>query len=307
MRKLLFITVLIPLILAGGWYYFHERALPSYGPLYREYAYISNGKSNTVTVIDLRGFVPIRTLQVGNDPTGLAANPKRNEVYVVNSGSSNVSVIDAEQNKIVATIGVFGHPYFIDVSPDGRRAYVANSGSDNVSVLDLDRRALAATLHVGGSPGLARVSPDGSAVVVSNRADNSVSIIDTARMVVRSSINICIHPEDIAILPDSSKAFVSCSGSGQVASIELNRNDSKGDKLLALLDVGKSPVSLALKPDGGELVAFNFDAGSFSIIETSPNEVSGSYLVGTQPTRGVVTLDNRLQAITGFFDHVRPN
>ena len=152
MRKLLFIAVLVPLVLAAGWYYFHERTLPVYGPLYREYAYITNGKSNTVTVIDLRSFRPVRTLQVGADPTGVAANPKRNEVYVVNTGSSNVSVIDAEQNKVVATIGVYGRPFFIDVSPDGHRAYVANSGSANVSVLDLDRRTVAATLHVGGSP-----------------------------------------------------------------------------------------------------------------------------------------------------------
>ena len=280
MRKFLLLAVLVPLVLAAGWYYFHERTLPAYGPLYREYAYITNGKSNTVTVIDLRSFRPVRTLQVGIEPTGVAANPKRNEVYVVNTGSSNVSVIDAEQNKVVATIGVYGRPYFIDVSPDGHRAYVANSGSDNVSVLDLDRRTVAATLRVGGSPGLARVSPDGSTVVVTNRADNTVSIIDAARLAVRSAINICIHPEDIAILPDSSKAFVSCSGSGQVASIAL-KNETQNDKLLALLDVGKSPVSLALKPDGGELVAFNFDAGSISIIETTPNEVSGSYLIGS--------------------------
>src|SRR5664279_3998476 len=273
-RKLLLIAVVVPLALAAGWYYFHERVLPGYGPLYREYAYISNGKSNTVTVIDLRSFRPVKTLQVGTEPTGLAANPKRNEIYVVNTTSSNVSVIDAEQNKVVATIGVYGRPYFIDVSPDGRRAYVANSGSDNVSVLDLDRRTVAATLHVGANPGLARVSPDGATVVVSNRSDNSVSIIDAERLAVRAAINICIHPEDIAFLPDASKAFISCSGSGQVASIALKneRNDipksdaqkieTQSDKLLALLDVGKSPVSLVLKPDGGELAAFNFDAGT---------------------------------------------
>jgi hypothetical protein len=35
LRKSLFIAVLIPLILAAGWYYFHERTLPGYGPLYR--------------------------------------------------------------------------------------------------------------------------------------------------------------------------------------------------------------------------------------------------------------------------------
>jgi YVTN family beta-propeller protein len=153
--------------------------------------------------------------------------------------------------------------------------------------------------------------------VVSNRADNSVSIIDAERLAVRSAINICIHPEDIAILPDSSKAFVSCSGSGQVASIALKHgtqkehdgqkeqgiqkeNDADNDKLLALLDVGKSPVSLTLKPDGGELVAFNFDAGSISIIETTPNEVSGSYLIGAQPTRGVVSLDGARLYVSNF-------
>jgi YVTN family beta-propeller protein len=152
---------------------------------------------------------------------------------------------------------------------------------------------------------LARVSPDGATVVVTNRADNSVSIIDAARLVVRSAINICIHPEDIAILPDSSKAFISCSGSGQVASVALRNttqkeNELQNDKLLALLDVGKSPVSLTLKPDGGELVAFNFDAGSISIIETTGNEVSGSYLIGAQPTRGVVSLDNSRLYISNF-------
>src|SRR6202041_1439445 len=238
-RKFLLIVVCLPLILGGGGVYFHQRSLPAYGPLYREYAYVTNGKSNTVSVIDLttdpfKGFTVVRTLAVGAEPTGVAANPKRNEIYVVNAGSANVRHIDAEQNKVVATIGVYGRPHFIDISPDGRRAYVANSGSNNVSVLDLDHRTVAATLRVGASPGLARVSPDGSIVVVSNRADNSVSIIDAARLSVRSAISICLEPEDIAILPDSTKAFVSCSGSGQVASVDL-----KNDKLLALLDVGK--------------------------------------------------------------------
>ena len=35
-----------------------------------------------------------------------------------------------------------------------------------------------------------------------------------------------------------------------------------GDKLIALLDVGKTPVNLALKPDGGELIVCNFDSDS---------------------------------------------
>jgi len=36
------------------------------GARYREYAYITNGKSNTVTVIDLRTFQPVRTFDSGS-------------------------------------------------------------------------------------------------------------------------------------------------------------------------------------------------------------------------------------------------
>jgi len=128
-------------------WYLRPRSLPDYGPLYREYAYVTNGKSDTVSVIDmtprpLPRFNVLRTIYVGHNPTGITANSKKNEIYVVNTDSNNISVIDAERNQVVATIGVHGKPYFIDVTPDGKRAYVANSGSANVSVIDLDRRSI---------------------------------------------------------------------------------------------------------------------------------------------------------------------
>jgi YVTN family beta-propeller protein len=107
---------------------------------------------------------------------------------------------------------------------------------------------------------------------------------------------VCQQPEDIAILPDSTKAFVACSGSSQVASIELASgkkiNDPAGDRVLALLDVGRTPVSLALKPDGGELIVCDFDSDSISIIETGNNEVGSSAVVGQHPAHAVVTRDN---------------
>ena len=138
MRKFLLIVVLIPVLGGLGWMYFHQRELPAYSPAYREYAYITNGKSNTVTVIDLRTFQIAKTIKVGSEPTGIAATAEKNEIYVVNTGSDNVSVIDAERNEVVATIGVHDRPYFISVSEDGKRAYVANSASNNVSVIDLE-------------------------------------------------------------------------------------------------------------------------------------------------------------------------
>jgi YVTN family beta-propeller protein len=122
---------------------------------------------------------------------------------------------------------------------------------------------------------------------------------------VRATLPVCRQPEDIAIVPDSSKAFVSCSGSSQVASIRLASSESqsgfnKDDRVLALIDVGRTPVSLTLKPDGGEMIVCDFDSDSISIIETANDEVGSSQEIGQRPSHGVVTLDNSRLYVSNF-------
>ena len=122
----------------------------------------------------------------------------------------------------------------------------------------------------------------------------------TKALRVRATLPVCQQPEDIAILPDSTKAFVSCSGSSQVASIQLQSPAHKDDRVLALIDVGRTPVSLAMKPDGGEMAVCNFDSDSISMIETGNDEVGSSQEIGQHPSRGVVTLDNSRLYVSNF-------
>jgi YVTN family beta-propeller protein len=70
--------------------------------------------------------------------------------------------------------------------------------------------------------------------------------------------------------------------------------------VLALLDVGTTPVSLTMKPDGGEMIVCNFDANSISIIETGNDEVGSSQEIGQHPSRAVVTLDNSRLYVSNF-------
>jgi len=44
----------------------------------------------------------------------------------------------------------------------------------------------------------------------------------------------------------------------------------------------------------------NFDSDNISIIETTTNEVGGSYLIGSHPVRGIVTADNSLLYESNF-------
>jgi len=285
---------------------------PEYPPNYREFAYVTNGGSNTVSAFDVVNVRLDREIQVGLNPTGVTVNPKRNEVYVVNSGTrasnGSISVIDAEKNAVVATIPVHRQPYFLDVDPTGDLAYVANSGSNSVSVLDLKTRREIAVAGTGEGPGLARITPDGKSLLVSNRTGNSVSIFAAdGREIprIRKVIEGCPGATDAVILPDSSKAFVACSGGRQIMAIALARNADAGgparpDALEALLDVGRSPVHLALKPDGGELFVSNFDSNSISEVVTGTDDVGGAYLMGSHPVRGLVSTDNALLYESNF-------
>jgi YVTN family beta-propeller protein len=305
---------------------------------YREFAYVSNGASNTVSVLDLVYLRPDRTLLVGPQPTGMAVNPKRNEVYVVNtgtaSGTGSVSVIDTDQNRVAATIPLHKLPYFIDVDAAGERAYVANSGSNTVSVIDLEQRREIGVVGTGEQPGLARISRDMRSLVVTNRGGGSVSIFavdpyapQAEGLGLAAKLEPKAHPKetlphlravftgcpgatDAVILNDSSKAFIACSGGNQVMAVSLaaapdswaakQNTTLLTDHMLTLMDVGQTPVQLALKPDGGEIFCANFGSDSFSEIETGTNEVSGTYTIGSKPVYGVVSADNGTLWVSNF-------
>jgi YVTN family beta-propeller protein len=56
-----------------------------------------------------------------------------------------------------------------------------------------------------------------------------------------------------------------------------------------LLDVGKTPTHLALKPDGGEVFSTNFDSDTISEIDTYNNTVLGTDAIGNRPSRAIAS------------------
>ena len=297
---------------------------PSYPAAYREYAYVADGGSNTVTVLDLVDLRLQSTLTVGHNPTGLAVNPKRPEIYAVNSASGTVSVINTVLNRVEATIGVQRRPYFITVAPDGKRAYVPNSASNTVSVIDLDTRRQIAAVGTGEGPGIARVAPDNRSLIVTNRVAGSVSVYtinaddNLHPLTFRESFDDCPGATDAVIEADSkdfptfgSKAFIACSAGHQVLDVWLGaapnsfrakENPSLAqDAKLALLDVGEAPVHLVLKADdNGEVYSTNFLSGTVSAISTWTNEVEGTYRIGTNPSHAIISDDGDLLWVTNF-------
>jgi YVTN family beta-propeller protein len=288
-------AILLALSLAGC----RPHDFPQYPANYREYAYVTNGGSGTVSIYDVVNVRLDRELAVGQNPVAVTASPTRNEVYVVNSGNGtgpgSVSVINAETNSVAATIQVHRRPVAIALNPEGTKAYVANLASNSVSVLDLRDRRQVAVIGTGEEPAALRVSPDGKTLVVANRRGNSVSLFDPATGSRRAVLEGCAGASDVVILPDSSKAFAACSAGHQIMAIALaGKPEHSGlrDRVESLLDVGRQPVQLALKPDGGEIFVSNSLSNSISEVITGTDDVLGAYLMGADPVRGLVSADN---------------
>src|SRR5580692_249165 len=103
---------------------------PEFPANYREFAYVTNGASGTVTVLDVVNVRVDREIPVGQNPVAVTASATRNEVYVVNSGlaggQGSLTIINAENNSVAATIALRRQPVSIDLAAAGDLAYVAN-------------------------------------------------------------------------------------------------------------------------------------------------------------------------------------
>ena len=278
---------------------------PQYPANYREYAYVTNQGSATVTVLDVVNVRLDRELPVGLNPVAVAASPTRNEVYVLNTGvpggQGSISVINCEHNAVVATIAVGRDPDSIDVDARGELAFVANRGSNSVSVVNLEFRNAVTQIGVGEEPDAVKLSPDGKTLVVANWGGDSVTLIDAETGKLRAILEGCPGAVSPVILPDSSKAFVACSGGHQVMTIALAKPQPQSgteaqpaaqDRLETLMDVGRAPVHLAMKPDGGEVFVSNSLSNSVSEIYASTDEVGDTYMIGEDPVMGLVSRDN---------------
>jgi YVTN family beta-propeller protein len=301
---------------------------PDYPAGYREFAYVANSGSNTVSVLDLVFLRTDRTVSVGANPVALAASPTRDEVYVLSAqpqqATGALAVIDTRSNAVVATIPLQRNPQALVLDPAGNLAYVANASSNSISVVDLSRRRTVVSVPTSASPGDIMLSPDGRTLVVPLPSIGSVAIFSATVPVVPQPSTLHPHPAALAtadpgltpratfygcpgatspvILPDSSKAFIACPGGNQVLVLSLAEPASTWaaqqdstlikDHLVDLLDTGHGPTHLTMKPDGGEIFVSNSASDSVSEIATATNEVGSTYPIGNSPTQGLVSADN---------------
>jgi DNA-binding beta-propeller fold protein YncE len=72
--------------------------------------FTSNGKSDNVTVFDLKTLAIIGTIDVGKKPDAIIYEPVTKRVFTFNGESENCSAIDAATMKVIGTLALGGGP-----------------------------------------------------------------------------------------------------------------------------------------------------------------------------------------------------
>jgi YVTN family beta-propeller protein len=79
------------------------------------YLYVSNGRSGTVSVIDVRSDEVVTDIKVGTRPWGIALSPDGKYLFTANGPSDDVSVVDLKSNQEIRRIKAGKSPWSIAI------------------------------------------------------------------------------------------------------------------------------------------------------------------------------------------------
>src|SRR6202022_4436862 len=113
-------------------------------------AYVSNEKSNTVTVIDTEKFEPLRTIKVGQRPRGIELTKDGRFVLVAVGDDDTIQMIDTATGEIAGTLPSGPDPEFFAQDSAGKFLYVSNENDNTVTIIDIEKRTQVGAGRGGG-------------------------------------------------------------------------------------------------------------------------------------------------------------
>src|SRR2546427_1659815 len=131
--------------------------------------FVTNEKSDDVTVIDATTRKVVTTIPVGKRPRGVAVSPDGRRVYVTNSNSDSLSVIDTKSLAVLRTVPAGLDPQGVTFKRAGAALYVGNENELSVTLLDAEALKITKKIAVGEEPGKAGGAAGGRRVARSHQ------------------------------------------------------------------------------------------------------------------------------------------
>lgn len=200
----------------------------------------SEQPGNTLSVLDLRGDAPPRSIDLGRHqrPHGLRWLPGDREAVATAEGSQHLVRVDIASGQIVAAVPLGeGKGHMVAVAADGRSAYVTKVDRGTVSRIDLrDNRKGVEVASGKGAEGIA-VRPGSGEVWVSNREDGTVTVHDPRTLAIRHTLSSPGFPIRVVFTADGRHALVTNARAGTLSVFDARRK-----RALASVDLARAGV-----------------------------------------------------------------
>jgi DNA-binding beta-propeller fold protein YncE len=187
--------------------------------------FTSNGRSNDVTVFDLKTLKPIGSnVKTDANPDAILYEPVTKRIFTFNGRGKNATAINAADGAVLGNIDLRGKPEF--AAADGKGSIYVNN-EDSSELHHLDAASLKELHHWPLAP---CKSPSGLAMDVKNRRTFSVcdekvmSVVNVDTGQVVATPAICEGPDAAGFDPSSGYVFASC-GDGNLTVIHQDSPD----------------------------------------------------------------------------------
>ncbi len=172
--------------------------------------FTSNGRSNDVTIFDLKTLKPIGNVKTDANPDAIVYDPVSKRVFTFNGRGKNTTAINAADGTVAGTLPLGGKPEFAAV--DGKGSIFVNN-EDTSEIIEINAQKITETHRWPLAP---CKSPSGLAMDTKNRrlysvCDDKVSVVvnaDTGKVVATPEIGK--GPDAAAFDAGSNEFFASC-------------------------------------------------------------------------------------------------
>jgi YVTN family beta-propeller protein len=265
------------------------------------FAYIPDGETNSLTVIDLASNTAVDAVAVTG--TEVAVNPAGTRVYVSHGLGPYVSVVDTSTNSILAVVNLIdaGVALGMAVTPDGAHVYVAGESG---LVYEIDAATNTVSSSFRFSPGTfgseLAISPDGTRLYVTDHDNFKLQVIDLASKAISSTVAI-IGPGSVAENLLGTRVYIT---GGCLDADCISVMDTATNTVTATVPLGASiyastsvAANLAVTPDSA-LVYVAVAGGGFEnsnrvvAIDANTNTISSTLLTGPLQPNGVAVNSN---------------
>ena len=176
-------------------------------------AFVTNMKSNSVSVIDLIKSEVVKIIPCGLVTESIDITPDGSEIWVTNTNENSITIINTSTYEVLDILTTGNEPLKLKFSNDGKYCLIANARDGSISVYNKDSKKQIKTITIPGRNELLErilyhtprpvnilMHPNGLYAFVSNSNAGKIEVIDMKTFTIVSTIGTGKIPDALAFV-----------------------------------------------------------------------------------------------------------